>query len=306
MESLIKRVYEEGLKYRDLGEVASYIPELAKENKNNVALAYINKKGDLFSIGKTDKTFSMQSISKVIIYILALENLGIERIRKSIGVKPTALPFNSVVDLELAGGKPRNPLVNAGAMAATTLLFEKFGDKTFDVILEKVRLMADNNSIVVSEEIFQSERSSAFTNFALFNLMVARGILPNNLPNEKIADIYFRACSILVNVENLARIGFVISNDGYDSISKSQKFESQYGQRIRTVMAMAGMYDYCGEFAQGVGLPAKSGVGGGIMTASKDGFSIATYCPGLDSYGNSLVGIKMLSMMNRELGLSIY
>lgn len=306
MKEVLERAYEEGLKYTDQGEVATYIPELAKEDGSKVAIAAYDMNGSYYEKGAVDKRFSIQSVSKVITYILCLEEIPSGKIQKAIGVKPTALPFNSVLDLELGGGKPRNPLVNAGAIAATALLYEKFGEETFDKVLEKIRYLADDQDIVLDEAIYRSERSSAFTNFALFNLMVSRGNLSADIPIQKVADAYFKACSVLVNVKDLARIGYVISNDGYDKITNEQKFSKEIARRVRTVMAMGGMYDYCGEFAQIVGLPAKSGVGGGIMTASKEGFSLATYCPGLDSYGNSLVGIKMLEYMAKELNLYIY
>lgn len=306
MKEILERAYEEGLKYTDQGHVATYIPQLAKEDGSKVAIAAYDPDGSYFEKGEVDKRFSIQSVSKVITYILCLEEIPAGKIQKAIGVKPTALPFNSVLDLELGDGKPRNPLVNAGAIAATALLYEKFGEDTFDVVLNKIRDLADDPDIVLDQSIYESEKSSAFTNFALFNLMVSRGNLSADIPIQKVADAYFKACSVLVNVKDLARIGYVIANDGFDKISNEQKFSKEIARRVRTVMAMAGMYDYCGEFAQLIGLPAKSGVGGGIMTASKTGLSIATYCPGLDTYGNSLVGIKMLEYMAKEMDLSIY
>ncbi|MDO5028867.1 MAG: glutaminase A [Bacillota bacterium] len=306
MKEVLERAYEEGLKYTDQGQVATYIPELAKEDPTKVAIAAYDQDGSYYEKGEVDQRFSIQSVSKVITYILCLEEIPAGKIQKAIGVKPTALPFNSVLDLELGGGKPRNPLVNAGAIAATALLYEKFGDQTFDKVLDKIRDLAEDPDIVLDENIYNSERSSAFTNFALFNLMVSRGNLSEDIPIQKVADAYFKACSVLVNVKDLARIGYVLANDGFDKISGQEKFSKEIARRVRTVMAMGGMYDYCGEFAQLIGLPAKSGVGGGIMTASKEGLAIATYCPGLDDHGNSFVGIKMLEAMAQELEFSIY
>ncbi len=306
MKDLIKGAYEEGIKFADEGVVADYIPELAKEDKSKAGVVLINKDGDIFEAGEVEKTFSIQSIVKVVAYLVALEEIDPERISEAIGVKPTALPFNSVLDVELGGGKPRNPYVNAGAMAVTGLLYEKFGDDTLDLVLNKVRDLADRDSIEVSESIYESERDTAFNNRAIFYMMVARGVFNEDMPVDKVANMYFRNCSILVNAKDLARISSVIANDGLDVVSGKRKFDEKYGRTLRTVMAMCGMYDNSGEFALKVGLPAKSGVGGGIISASPEGIGIGTYCPGLDEAGNSLVGQKMLEIITDELDLYIY
>lgn len=306
MKNILQKAYEEAIKLADQGEVADYIPELAKEDKNIAGVSIISKDGEIFEAGDVEKTFSIQSIAKVITYLLVLENIDREKIEKTLDVKPTALPFNSVLDVELAGGKPRNPLVNAGAMAATALLYEKFGEKTFDIVFNKIKELAGNENLEVSEEIYTSERDSAYNNRAIINMMVARGILSEDLPVDDIANIYFRYCSTLVSARDLARISSVLSNDGLDVVTNEKKFDESLGSEIRTVMAMGGMYDYSGEFALRVGVPAKSGVGGGIITASKDGLGMGTYCPGLDQFGNSLVGVRMLEIISKELNLSIY
>lgn len=306
MRDLLQRAYDEAIKLADQGEVADYIPELAKEDKTVAGVSIINKDGEIFEAGDVEKRFSIQSVAKVITYLLVLENIDEEKINKTIGVKPTALPFNSIIDVELGGGKPRNPLVNAGAMAATGLLYEKFKEDTFDVIFNKIKELAGNENIVVSEDIYKSERDSAYNNRAIMNMMVARGILSDELPVDEVANIYFRYCSALVSARDLARISSVLSNDGLDVVTNERKFDESLGRKVRTVMAMGGMYDYSGEFALRVGVPAKSGVGGGIITASKEGLGIATYCPGLDEFGNSLVGVRMLEIISEELNLSIY
>ncbi len=306
MKNLLKKAYDEGIKLIPESKVADYIPELAKADKNKAGVVLIDKDGNIFEQGHVEVLFSIQSVSKVITYLLVLENIDREKIEKTIGVKPTALPFNSIMDLELGGGKPRNPLVNAGAMASTALLYEKFKEKTFDVILNKIRDLADNEEISVSEDIYVSERDSAFNNRAIFNMMVARGILSDELPVDEVANIYFRTCSILVSAKDLARISAVISNSGLDPISGKRLFNEKLGREVRAVMAMGGMYDYSGEFALRVGMPGKSGVGGGIIVASKEGYGIGTYSPGLDEFGNSMVGVSILETISKDLGLSIY
>lgn len=306
MEKLIKRAYEEGKKLTSEGKLADYIPELAKEDKTKAAVVLIDKEGNIYEQGDVEKTFSIQSISKVITYLMVLENIDEETVNRAFGVKPTAMQFNSIVDLELGRGKPRNPLVNAGALAGTGLLYEKYGEKTFEIILDKIKYLSGNENIGYSKEIYISERDSAFKNRAIINILVARGYLSSDLPVNEVANTYFKVCSILTNTRDLARISSVLSNDGLDVITKEQKFNKKLGRTIRTTMAMGGMYDYSGEFAQEIGLPAKSGVGGGIIIASQAGYGIATYCPGLDEFGNSIVGERILEIIAEELNLSIY
>lgn len=306
MKELIKRAYEHGKEFADEGAVADYIPELAKADKNKVGVVLIDKDGTPYEMGEVEEKFSIQSISKVITYLMVLENIEKEKIEKTFDVKPTALPFNSVLDLELGGGKPRNPLVNAGAIAATSLLYEKFGEETFDKILDRIRALAGNPEIDYSEDIYVSERDSAFNNRAIINLMTARGVVSDKLPLDDVANTYFKVCSILVNARDLARISMVISNDGMDLIEDKRIFEEKYGRPLRTVMATCGMYNFSGEFAMNVGMPGKSGVGGGIIVSSRAGYGLATYCPGLDEFGNSLVGTKIIEKISNELDLAIY
>lgn len=266
----------------------------------------LTKTGRVLSYGDVEEKFSIQSISKVVSYLLVLENIEEEKIKNTIGIKPTSLPFNSVLDLEIGERKPRNPMVNAGAMASVALLYEKFKEETFNIILEKIRLLCGDNSIDYSEEIYISERDTAFNNRGMINMMAAKGTISYKLPLDEVANIYFKVCSIMVNAKHLARLSYGISNDGFDKISGVQVFDKKYGKVLRTIMAMAGMYDYAGEFAMEVGVPGKSGVGGGIIISTKEGYGIATYCPCLDEFGNSLVGIKILECISKELDLNIY
>lgn len=191
-------------------------------------------------------------------------------------------------------------------MATVALLYERFKEKAESKILEKARLLMGNNDLKHSEEIFQSEIETAFNNIAILNMMVGRGILPTTKPRQKVLNIYTRTCALMVDVKDLVRLSSVISNDGYNILVNQRKFKDEHGRYLRTLMATSGIYNYSGEFALNVGLPAKSGVGGGIITASNKGYGLATYCPGLDESGNSLVGTKMLEYISKELALSIY
>lgn len=303
MDNILKNAYEYGLEFIEKGKVADYIPELAKVDKHASALAIIDQDGKLYSIGNDEDTFSIQSIVKVIIYLCALE-ISEEKVTQRCGIKGTALAFNSMQDLLLNSGKARNPMVNAGAMTMTGIVHEVHKEDTFDYILAKVRTMANRYDIEVSEEIYRSERDTAYGNRALINYMANNGYIDvENIDN--IANCYFKLCSILVNVKDLANISYTLSNDGKNAEGK-KVFDNKYGPVLRKIMAFCGMYDNSSEFAQEVGLPAKSGVGGGIITASKAGLGLATYSPGLDEAGNSLVGTKMLEIISKELDLDIY
>lgn len=306
MEELLKKAYDKSIVFAKEGKAADYIPELGKADITRSAASLIDLEGNVFSYGDFEDKFSIQSILKVVFYLLALERVNKEKIEQTIGVKPTALAFNSIMDIELAEGKPRNPFVNSGAMAAIALLYEIYGDNTEDLIFEAARNLMGDNTLVHSEEIFQSEMDTAYNNIAIINLMVGKGVLSENTPRQKVLETYIKTSAILVNVVNLSRLSSIIANNGYDLVAGERKFDEKYGRILRTVMSTCGMYNYAGEFALNVGMPAKSGVGGGIIAAPKTGHGIATYCPGLDEFGNSLVGTKMLEIISEELDLSIY
>ncbi len=303
---MLEKAYEYGKKYTHKGKTAQYIPELAKENAERLAGAIVDPTGEVFKIGDSEYKFSMQSVVKVVIYLLVLENYEFSYIKKFVGVKPSSKPFNSILELELSNKNiPVNPFINAGAIVACYLLMNKFGDKAFDVVLDKVRRLAGNNSINYSEPLYESERESAFANRALTYMMLSHRIIPQEVDVDELLDIYFKSCAVMVDVLDLARIGQVLSRGGVD-LSGERLIEQSHATILRTIMANCGTYDYSGDFAIRIGIPAKSGVGGGIMTASKAGYGIAVYCPGLDTHGNSYAGTRMLESISKELGLSIY
>lgn len=307
MIEILEKAYEYGAKYYDYGKVADYIPELAKEDKTKSAISFMDKDGTLYNVGDTAYRFSIQSVVKVVIYLCVLENYEFEEIKKYVGLKPSSKPFNSIIELELSNKNiPVNPFINAGAIVSTYLVYKKFGDKAFEVILNKLKELTGNNDLYYSEKIFQSEKSMAYANRALTYLMLSSDILPDYMDVEAVLDIYFKSCSIMINTEELARESSILSNDGLDILTGEQKMSSHDARILRTLMATCGTYDYSGEFAIRIGIPAKSGVGGGILTASKMGYGIAVYCPGLDSHGNSYSGTRMLEHLSNALELKIY
>lgn len=303
-EEVLEKALRLGRKYLHEGAVADYIPELARVEANKLAISTIED-GNVYSVGDSKIKFSIQSIIKVILYALAMENYKVSELKKYVGVRPSAKPFNSVIELELSEKKiPVNPFINAGAIIIVAILYNVYREKTFDVILEKASEFL-GEEVEYSREIAQSEKESSFTNRTLIYLMLAKGILPSDTKVEEVLDTYFKACSILVNTENLAHMSYVISNDGLDLEGK-EVITPNEARVLRSLMATCGTYDYSGDFAIRVGLPAKSGVGGGIVTASKNKTGLAVYAPRLDTHGNSYSGVRMLEYLSQELDLSIY
>ena len=303
-EEVLEKALRLGRKYLHEGAVADYIPELARVDANKLAISTIED-GNVYSVGDSKVRFSIQSIIKVILYAMAMENYRVSELKKYVGVRPSAKPFNSVIELELSEKKiPVNPFINAGAIIIVAILYNVYREKTFDVILEKASEFL-GEEVDYSREIAQSEKESSFTNRTLIYLMLAKGILPSDTKVEEVLDTYFKACSILVNTENLAHMSYVISNDGVDLEGK-EVITPNEARVLRSLMATCGTYDYSGDFAIRVGLPAKSGVGGGIVTASKNKTGLAVYAPRLDTHGNSYSGVRMLEYLSQELDLSIY
>lgn len=293
-----------GKEFTKYGRVADYIPELKKVNHDNLAIATLEN-GQLLCSGDTEVRFSIQSVVKVILYSIALEHFSLVELKKHVGLKPSSKAFNSVIELELSKKNvPVNPFINAGAIVVVSLLYEKYREKTFDVILDRTEKFLGNR-VTYSEEIFVSEKVSSFANRTLTYLMLARGILPSDMDVEDVLDNYFKSCSILVNVKELAHMSYCISSGGLD-VNGSRVISEEHARILRTLMATCGTYDYSGDFAVRVGIPAKSGVGGGIVTASIEGYGLAVYGPALDTHGNSYSGVRMLEYLSKELDLNVY
>lgn len=303
-EEVLQKALNLGKKYLHEGAVADYIPELAKVDANKIAISVIEN-DELHSVGDSKVKFSIQSIVKVMLYSIAMDNYSVDELKKYVGVKPSAKAFNSVIELELSDKSiPVNPFINAGAIVIVAILYNIYKDETFDIILKKARAFLGED-VDYSREIAESEKESSFTNRTLIYLMLSRGIIPNDIQVEEVLDTYFKACSILVNTENLAHMSYVLSNNGKNL--KGEEIITERESRIlRSLMATCGTYDYSGDFAIRVGLPAKSGVGGGIVTASNQNTGLAVYSPRLDSHGNSYCGVRMLEFLSKELNLYIY
>jgi len=286
----------------DDGTVASYIPELSLADPNDFGIAIATVDGNLFKTGNSDRLFTIQSISKPFTYGMALEIFGADKVSRHVGVEPSGDAFNSI-ELEKGTNRPFNPMVNAGAITVTALLYEHFGESTFDRILERFSAAA-GRQLSIDEKVYRSESSTGHRNRAIAYLLLNFGMIGENV--EAALDVYFRQCSILVNCEDLANIGATIANLGTNPHTKEQVFDIDRVKDIQSIMMTCGMYDYSGQWAYKVGVPAKSGVSGGVLSIINRQLAIATYSPRLDAQGNSCRGIKVSEDLANEFGLHAF
>lgn len=287
------------------GAVADYIPALAEVDAKQFAMSITLFDGSCYSVGSAEKLFSIQSISKVFTFTLALKYLGFE-LYKRVGREPSGNPFNSLVQLEYESGIPRNPFINAGAIVITDTLIShyKSNAQALNAILNFIREIADDRSVAVDAVVAESEMEHAFRNLALTNLMKSFG----NIDNEAIGLVqtYFNHCALEMNTKMLSRSMLYLANHGVDPITQKEYVTKSQSKRINAVMLTCGHYDASGDFAFQVGLPGKSGVGGGIVAVIPQKMGIAVYSPALNEQGNSLIGTKALELFTTKTGLSIF
>jgi glutaminase len=288
----------------DRGQVATYIPELSGIDPMSFGLAVIDAEGNVASGGDADVPFSIQSISKVFTLTLALGKAG-DRLWRHVGREPSGSPFNSIVQLENEHGIPRNPFINAGAIAVTdTILSGHKPREALGEILRFIRFLADDPSITIDEKVAASEQRTGFRNIALANYMKAFGVLEN--PVDYTLGVYFHHCAISMSCVQLASAGRFLAQFGKNPSTGMAVVPPERARRINAVMLTCGHYDGSGEFAYRVGLPGKSGVGGGIMAIAPGKASIAVWSPGLDASGNSLLGKVALEALTKRMGWSIF
>lgn len=289
----------------DQGEVADYIPELGKANRHHLAASVCLLSGEIIEAGDTDVLFTMQSISKVVSLALALKDNGEQVVFDKVGMEPTGDPFNSIVKLETMNpNRPLNPMINAGAIAVTSLIKGTSNDEKIGRLLQFVHELTGRNDIKVNEKVAQSENETANLNRALTYFMKEHDVIQDNI--EDVLDVYFKQCAIEVNTSDIARIGAILAHDGRDLENGTQLIPRQIAKICKTFMVTCGMYNASGEFAIKVGIPAKSGVAGGIMGAIPKELGIGIYSPALDERGNSVAGIEMLSTMSKRWNFSIF
>ena len=304
LEHVVREIADEMARRPDRGEVATYIPEIAGVDPKYFGIAVIDHEGNVALGGDADTPFSIQSISKVFTLTLALGKAG-DRLWHRVGREPSGSPFNSVVQLEFERGKPRNPFINAGAIAVTDLILSGHQPReALGEILRFMRFVADDPSIAIDEKVAASEQRTGFRNAALANYMKSFGVLEN--PVEMTLGVYFHQCAIAMSCTQLAMAGRFLAQSGRNPSTGLQVIQGERARRINAVMLTCGHYDGSGEFAYRVGLPGKSGVGGGILAIAPGKASIAVWSPGLDAAGNSHLGRIALETLSRRMDWSIF
>ncbi len=286
------------------GRVADYIPALARIDPRQFGLAIHTCAGDSAAVGDCRQGFSIQSVSKVFTLTLALGRVG-DALWRRVGREPSGSPFNSIVQLEREQGIPRNPLINAGALVVTdAILAGRAPQVAVAEILYYLRELADDMDIRVDREVAQSEADTGFRNASLANFIKSFGNLRH--PVHDVLETYFNQCALRMNCVQLARAGLFLASGGVDPLTAHRVVDAQAARRINAIMMTCGHYDASGDFAFRVGLPGKSGVGGGILAIAPRQASIAVWSPGLNASGNSLVGALALESLARRTGWSVF
>lgn len=293
------------LKYRTLdeGKVADYIPELAKVDPSLFGLAVVTVDGDCYTAGDWQETFTIQSVSKPFIYGMALEDYGRETVLRKVGVEPTGEKFNAIIELDHNSKRPLNPMVNAGAMATSSLIKGCSPSDRFSRLLEAFARYS-GRPMSADMAVFLSERTTGHRNRAIAHLLLNFGMLEPNV--EETLDLYFQQCSVEVTARDLATMAATLANQGVNPLTGERALSRDYIQDLLSVMLSCGLYDFAGEWAYRVGLPAKSGVGGGMVAVSPGRAGIGIFSPLLDERGTPLRAIKVCEELSRRFGLHVF
>jgi len=283
------------------GDVATYIPELAKANPDHFGVAVVGVDGEIYETGETSTEFTIQSISKAFVFGLAVETHGRDAVLKKVGVEPSGDAFNS---LELRSSrKPFNPMINAGAITDTGMIT---GGSVKERMNKILRLLSDaaGRDLRIDEDVYRSEKETGHRNRAIGHLLKNVDLIDGEV--EEVLDLYFQQCSVLLNARDLAVMGATLANLGTNPVTGKEVLSFDSVRDVLSVMFTCGMYDFAGEWAFRVGIPAKSGVGGGILAVINRQLGIGTYSPRLDSMGNSVRGIRLCTDLAEEMGLHIF
>ncbi|WP_414543162.1 glutaminase A [Nostoc sp. CCY0012] len=290
--------------YKSLNEgtLANYIPELAKVNPDLFSICIATVDGKIYQVGDYQQTFTIQSISKVFAYGLALEDHGRDYILTRVGVEPTGDAFNAII-LDEPSKRPYNPMVNAGAIAITSLIKGSGPTERLNRVLEMFQRYTGQDALV-DISVFTSERSTGHRNRAMAHLMLNFGMIDHNI--EEALDLYFQQCAVMVNCPDLAVMAATLANKGINPVTGKQAVNNLYIKDILSVMYTCGMYNFAGEWAYKIGFPAKSGVCGGIMAVVPRKMGIAVFSPLLDVRGNSVRGVKVCEELSQRLQLHLF
>lgn len=301
MQKILEEAYAIGKQYVSQGECASYIPELARADKNSLGICVLTKAVERYEVGDTKTRFTIQSISKVITLAVALQHCGFDKVFDKMSMEPSGDAFNSLIKLDMTSNKPFNPMINAGAITTASYLVP---DVSFEDMLAYARKVCMDDGIVLDEKVFASEMSHCARNRAIAYLLDSKGIMESDV--EKSLELYIRMCSLGVTAESLAGFGLVLANGGLHPETGVRLMDEKVVRVVKTIMLTCGMYDGSGEFAVRVGLPTKSGVGGGLLSVVEKRMGIGIYGPALDAKGNSIAGRHMLEYLSEKLHLHMF
>ncbi|QCW99406.1 glutaminase [Aggregatimonas sangjinii] len=286
---------------KERGNIASYIPELRKVDGSKFGIHLVDAKKSNFQAGDANELFSIQSISKVLTLAQAMGMVG-EKLWQRVGVEPSGDPFNHLSLLEMENGVPRNPLINAGAIVVADILVTHLTNPKTD-FLAFVRELANDETIEFDQEVAASEQRTGFRNYAAANLLKSYGNLKNDV--DTVLDFYFHQCALKMSCKQLTKAFYFLMNRGECQQGRSYLTLRQV-KRVNSIMLTCGFYDEAGEFAFEVGLPGKSGVGGGIVALLPDKYCVAVWSPGLNEKGNSKLGMEALEKLTTATGQSIF
>lgn len=301
-DAILEEIYHEVKPLVGEGHIADYIPELARISPQKFGMAVQTIDGEIFQVGDAAEKFSIQSISKVFTLTMAMQLEG-DGLWQRIGREPSGTAFNSLVQLEYENGIPRNPFINAGALVVADIILSHLGNARHSV-LDFMHTLCSQSDIDFDHAVAHSERETGFRNAALANFLKSFGNLDND--PETVLDAYFHHCSLSMSCIEVARAGIYLANGGKLLGNGERIVRANQAKYINSLMLTCGTYDSVGDFAYRVGLPGKSGVGGGILAVMPQEFSICTWSPGLNDSGNSLAGTKALELFTTLTGISIF
>ncbi len=302
MQNIVDNIYQQVKSEGHKGKLAEYIPELAKIDPDKLGIALKTIEGALYLAGDANESFSIQSISKVFATSLVFSVIGDELWRR-VGKEPSGSAFNSLVQLEYENGLPRNPLINAGAIVVSDIMIDILANPEKD-FLSFIRRLAGDHTIHYDEKVKNSEKNTGFRNVALANFMKSFGNIHNNV--DEVLDIYFMMCSVSMSCTQLANAFLFFANHGMIPATHEKILTISQTKRLNALMQTCGFYDEAGEFTFRVGLPGKSGVGGGIVAILPKQYSVAVWSPGLNAKGNSEAGMMLLELLTTKTGTSIF
>ena len=305
MNKILQDIIDDNRKYTEQGQVATYIPELKKANRDDLGICLIDMNNNIYKAGNYDTKFTIQSISKAIVLAMVLEDNDWSYVFSKVGMEPSGDPFNSIMKLETTDTKkPCNPMINAGAIVTTSLIKGKDVKEKEERMLNFFKKLSKNDNLKINYDVYESEKATGDRNRAMAYLLKNDGFIEGNV--EEVLDLYFKQCSIEVDCVDLARMGVNLASYGVDIETGERLVDENISRIVKTFMVTCGMYDASGEFAIKVGIPSKSGVGGGIMSSVPTKMGIGIYGPSLDTKGNSIAGLKILQKLSKEYNLSIF